>query len=59
MKIEDDEDIEIVLRNFIFNNKVINEKSDENYNNSNKIIIDLEMQIWYNLENANRFIDYG
>ena len=52
----DDEYYENDLRDFIFKN---NNKKNEGDNNLSKVIIDLEMQIGYNIENIQRFIDYA
>ena len=56
LNFEADEYDENTLRDFIFKNKTKNNKDD---NDLNRIIIDLEMQIGYNIENIHRFINYA
>lgn len=56
INLAEDEYYENALRDFIFKNKT---KKNEGDNNLTKIIIDLEMQIGYNIENVQRFIDYA
>ena len=55
-KEDDIANLEESLKNFIYENK----DEDENKKEEDKIlIIDLEMQIGYNIENNRRFIDYA